>query len=221
MIFSASEIEKLKSCYPGAPAALRHDLINHPLFEIGRLTQLASALPLKSVEYNAGELPVSQDPAKTPMNGLSAEETVRRIAENNSWMVLKNIEQDAEYSDLLNSCLDETEAAVRSATGAMYKREGFIFVSSPGAVTPFHMDPEHNILMQLRGAKTFRAYPESADAIINDEQHEAFYGDGGHRNLPYRDEFEKYVQAFEMVPGDALKAKDWARIGALAGEAAR
>jgi hypothetical protein len=217
MTFNAPDVEEFKSCYPGKLATLRHDLIGHPLFEITRLTQLAGALPSQSVEYNAGDLPVSQDPAKTPMNGLSAEETVRRIAENNSWMVLKNIEQDAEYNEILNACLGEIEPTVRPATGVMYKREGFVFVSSPGAVTPFHMDPEHNILMQLRGTKTFRAYPDSADAIITDEQHEAFYGDRGHRNLPYREEFEKYAQAFEMTPGDALyvpvKTPHWVRVG--------
>ena len=28
-----------------------------------------------------------------------------------------------------------------------------IFVSSPGAVTPFHMDHEHNFILQIRGNK--------------------------------------------------------------------
>jgi len=31
----------------------------------------------------------------------------------------------------------------------MGRREGFIFVSSPGSVTPHHMDPEHNFLLQI------------------------------------------------------------------------
>ncbi|MEZ5892338.1 MAG: hypothetical protein R3C58_04235 [Parvularculaceae bacterium] len=33
------------------------------------------------------------------------------------------------------------------------------FRLSPGAVTPFHMDPEHNILLQIAGEKTFTIYP--------------------------------------------------------------
>ena len=31
----------------------------------------------------------------------------------------------------------------------MMKPQGFIFISSPDAVTPYHFDPEHNILLQL------------------------------------------------------------------------
>ncbi|WP_425410441.1 cupin-like domain-containing protein [Hyphococcus sp.] len=215
MLFTENSISKFKAHYPGAPVLLRHSLNDHPLFEIERLTKLAAVLPPHCVEYNAGDLPVSQDPAMTPMNGLSAEETVRRIAENNSWMVLKQIEQDGDYADLLNSCLGDIEPAARTATGQMHQREGFIFVSSPGAVTPFHMDPEHNILLQLRGRKAFRIYPNDAEEIVSHEQHEAFYKPGGHRNLSHKDEFERHARLVELGPGDALyvpvKSPHWVK----------
>lgn len=217
MTFEAKSVEDLKAAYPDAAATLRHKLCGHPLFEIERLTKLAALLPADRVEYNAGDLPVAQDPAKTPMNGLSAEETVRRIAENNSWLVLKNIERDPEYAALLENCFGAVEEVARLSTGPMYKREGFIFVSSPGAVTPFHMDPEHNILMQLRGEKTFRIYPNDADEIVSVEQHEAFYGASGHRNLSYREEFDRLARAVDLRPGDALyvpvKSPHWVRVG--------
>ena len=32
-------------------------------------------------------------------------------------------------------------------------REAFIFISSPNTVTPYHMDPEYNFLLQIRGTK--------------------------------------------------------------------
>ena len=57
------------------------------------------------------------------------------------------------------------EPLVRARTGTMYKREAFIFVSSPNAVTPFHMDPEHNILMQLRGTKTMTLFPAAFSSL--------------------------------------------------------
>lgn len=217
MIFERASIEGLTAAYPSAPASLRHRLSDDPLFEIERLTKLAAALPADRVEYNAGDLPVSQDPSKTPMNGLSAEETVRRIAENNSWMVLKNIERDPDYAALLEQCLGEIASVVEAATGAMHKREGFIFVSSPGAVTPFHMDPEHNILLQLSGRKIFRIYPNNSGEIVSDEQHEKFYGEDGHRNLPYSDTFERHAKAVKLAPGDALyvpvKSPHWVKVG--------
>ncbi len=217
MIFTKASLDEFAARYPAAPARLRHQLIDHPLLSIERLVELARLLPTASVEYNSGDLPIAQDPAKTPMNGLSAEETVRRIAENKSWIVLKNIEQDSFYSSLLDECLVEAAPVAMAATGEMYKREGFVFVSSPGSVTPFHMDPEHNILMQVRGSKTFNIFPPDSAEIVSDEGHEKFHQPGGHRNLPYKDDYSRLAQAVAMGPGDALyvpvKSPHWVKVG--------
>jgi hypothetical protein len=213
MIFNPNSLEEFAAAYPAKPAVLRHDLAGHKLFEMARLTALAKALPADRIEYNAGDLPIGQDPQATPMTALTAEETLRRIAEHRSWMVLKNIERDPDYAALLNACLDDIAPATR---GAMRRREGFIFISSPGAVTPFHMDPEHNILMQIRGSKTFRIFPAEG-ALVSDAQHEAFHRAGGHRNLPYREEFDAAATAYRLFPGDALhapvKAPHWVKVG--------
>jgi hypothetical protein len=72
------------------PFRVRHLLGDHPLFAPPRLLRLATTLPEDRVEYNSGELPVGVDPALTPRTGLSIEETVRRIEECKSWMVLKD-----------------------------------------------------------------------------------------------------------------------------------
>jgi hypothetical protein len=137
------------------------------------------------------------------MNGLSADETIRRIAECRSWMVMKNVERDADYAALMERCLADIRDAAAVATGPMHRKEAFIFLSSPGAVTPFHMDPEHNILMEVAGAKTMHIYPSKDYSIVTPEQHEAYH-ENGHRNLAYREEFESAAIAFELAPGDAV-----------------
>lgn len=217
MAFDRASLESFAANYPFSSASLRHSLADHPLFALDRLLALAQKLPERLIEYNAGDLPLTQDPDKTPMNGLSPEETIKRIAENKSWMVLKNIEQDDAYAALLEETLDELIAPVGAATGEMYKREGFIFISSPASVTPFHMDPEHNILMQIRGSKIFHLFSGPEGAIVSDQQQEAFYHKDGHRNLPYRDEFKAHDQAVPLGSGDALyvpvKAPHWVEVG--------
>ena len=85
----------------------------------------------------------------------------------------------------------------------MCEREGHVFVSSPGAVTPFHLDHEHNFLLQVRGRKTIRQWDRDDRSILSDEDLERFY-DGAHRNLPYRDEFGAKARTFELTPGDGL-----------------
>ncbi len=202
--------------YPQAPARLAHRLTGDPRFTLEALVALAARLPSASIEYNAGDLPVGQDPALTPANGLSPEETIRRIETCRSWMVLKNVEADAAYAAAMEDALAEIAPAAREETGPMAKKIAFIFISSPGAVTPFHMDPEHNILMQLHGAKTMTVYPATA-GIVSDAQHEAYHAGAAHRNLTHRPEFDAFAEVYALQPGDALyvpvKAPHWVANG--------
>ena len=185
------------------PFAIRHRLADHPLFEVSRLLELAKALPKDRVEYNAGDLPVSIDPAKTPLNGLTPEETIRRIAECRSWLVLKNVERDPAYGDLLDACLAEVVRLGHPLARRIDLREAFIFVSSPGAVTPFHIDPELNFLLQIRGQKTIHVFPREDRSLVDEEVLERFYC-GAHRNLAFRDEFQQKAETFVLQSGDGV-----------------
>jgi hypothetical protein len=147
---------------------------------------------------------------------LSAEETIRRIGECNSWLVLKNVEHDPVYRELLYRCLDQVEGMGHPDARRIVQREGFIFVSSPGATTPYHIDPEWNFLLQVRGSKHINVFPTDDREILTEESLERFYS-GAHRNLPFRDEFQSRAEPFELRPGDGVHvpvtAPHWVRNG--------
>ena len=198
--FNQQEFEKN---FPHSPFTIEHSLASNPLFSFERLIALSQTLPEDCVEYNAGDLPVSQDPSTTPRTGLTVEETIRRIQECKSWLVLKYIERDKEYKQLLDACLDETMPYVKPALGETFKREGFIFISSPGSVTPYHSDPEHNFLLQVRGNKAVHLFDANDRNILSEEELENFHN-GGHRNLEFREEYQQKAVSFNLEPGEAL-----------------
>ena len=189
--------------FGAAPFLVGHRLASHPLFSLPRLVELSTRLPASRVEYNAGEVPVGLDPARTPRNGLSPEETVRRIEECRSWLVLKSVEQDPAYRALLDECLTEVRAASPRLTAGMCDPHAFIFVSSPAAVTPYHMDPEENFLLQIRGTKTLSVFDPADRSIVSEPEIESFFS-GAHRNLAYRDDYQRKAQLFDLKPGLAL-----------------
>jgi Cupin-like domain len=215
-VFPQSAMTAFSQLYPETPGLFGHDLIGHPLLEIGALVELGERLNPAHVEYNRAALPIGVDPAAVQSNGLSIADTIRSIEENGSWMVLKWIENDPAYKALLEETLGELRALIEPITGRMMTLEGFIFVSSPEAVTPYHMDPEHNILLQVRGSKTFSVFPQNDHDILSDVEHERYHM-GGHRNLPWRDDFALKAKPFQMVPGDAIhvpvKAPHWIKVG--------
>lgn len=214
--FPAAACAALEACYPETPAALTHGLQAHPLLQLEALVGLANALPNDSVEYNPALIPIGIDPADTPKPVLSVEDTIRSIEDNGSWMVLKRIEQVPAYGALLNEALGELLPIVQPRTGAMLGQEGFIFISSPGAVTPFHFDPEHNILLQIRGSKIMHVFAKDDPAIVDPKAHEDFHMGMHHRNLAWRDEFAERCTAFPLNPGDAVhmpvKAPHWVKV---------
>ncbi|HEY4343590.1 MAG TPA: cupin-like domain-containing protein [Parvibaculum sp.] len=180
---------------------LKHQLGDHPLFKLDRLARLAATLPAEQVEFN-GPVQPNQDPKLTPQNGLSAEETVRRIEDCQSWMVIKNCETDPEYKALLDACLDQVAVQTGGVMGGAKKRQAFIFVTSPNNVTPLHMDPEYNFLLQVRGTKRMSLFNHQNRDIVTEEQLELY--PGKHRNLPYREEFEKVGTQQNLESGDSI-----------------
>ncbi|MGC1269886.1 MAG: cupin-like domain-containing protein [Croceibacterium sp.] len=188
--------------YPEGPHKLRHNLRDHSLLTLESLATLGESLPQRSVEYNRGDLPIGLE-ERPGATGLTIGETIRRIETSNSWSVLKNIEQNPAYADLLAQLLSEIRPEIEARTGRMMKTQGFIFVTSPDAITPYHFDPEHNILLQLRGSKEMTIFPAGDARFAPDEVHETYHTGGG-RELKWNDHFAPHGLTLRITPGEAL-----------------
>jgi hypothetical protein len=188
------------------PFLFRHSLSDHPLFKLPRLAELAKTLPPGIVEYNAGKIPVSlPDWENTPYTGLSAEETVRRIDECGSWLVLKRAEYDRQCLRLLNACLDEIQPMSEPIEPGMCEREAAIFVTSPSSITPYHIDHEINFLLQMRGSKTIYVFSSSDREVLSEQDLEKhFSGAAIHRNLAFSERHQERARVFELKQGYGL-----------------
>ena len=207
---------QLRTDFDRRPFSMRHTLVNCELLSLPRLIMLAKELPTRSVEYNCADIPLNQDYLRTPKNGLTIEETMAAIESCASWMVLKNVEYSAPYRDLLARCLAQVDPITAPAFPGMCSQEAYIFVSSPNSVTPYHFDPEHNFLLQIRGQKTVAVYDRTDRTIVTEQQLEAM-ASGAHRNLPFKEEFHAREQLFHLTPGNGVHiptlAPHWVKNG--------
>lgn len=191
--------QRLAGQGPRRPIRVRHDLSAGGVLSTERLAGLAGRLPAGSVEHNLGAVPSVLPGGQAPRAALSPGQIVRTLAANGCWMVLKNIEADPSYAALLDQCLDALEPALTPEEGPSVLREGFIFLSAPDSVTPTHIDPEHNVLLQVQGVKTMRIGRFGSD----DEwarQAERLHA-GEHRNL---DAAALDLVDFTLQPGDGV-----------------
>jgi hypothetical protein len=182
-----------------APFAVTHRLAGNPLLSVDAIADLAGRLPEDQIEHNRGDLHEVQDPDDVPRLDASPREIAQDIDSNGCWMVLKNIEDDPDYRELLHATLGEVEPLIAGREGGMGRREGFIFLSAPGSVTPSHIDPEHNLLLQIRGSKTMKVgrFPDARSAQLEVERFHAV----AERNLSWR---PQALLTFPLFPGDGV-----------------
>jgi hypothetical protein len=184
------------------PFTLKHSLADHPLFALTRLVELAKSMPRDRIEYNSGKVAVGARPEDVPRIDRPAEEVIHSIETANAWMVIKNVEEDPEYRALLEAFVGDANLAAGKQPGDFTDLEGFIFVSSAGATTPFHMDAEENILIQIRGGKFVRTFDNADRQLISEEAMEI--SPSKHRNQKYEPWYEDRATLHALKPGDAL-----------------
>lgn len=182
-----------------APFPVHHHLADHPLLTVDAIADLADRLPAASVEHNHGDLPDVATAADVVRLDASPGDIARGIDGNGCWMVLKNIEQETAYRRLLEDTLAEVEPLVPGSEGGMVRQEGFVFLSAPGSVTPSHVDPEHNLLLQVRGTKTMRI-GRFEDARVEQREIERFHA-AADRHMSSR--VEDAVD-FSLAAGDGV-----------------
>ncbi len=191
--------------FPNAPFATRHALAGHPLLTLEALAGLARTLPRDHVEYSAGDLAPNQRPEDVRMIDMAPADVVGRIETANAWMVLKRVEAEPAYRALLEDALLSV-ARQRGfdslETAGFHDIQGFIFVSSANAVTPFHFDAEENFFVQIRGDKFFHIFNNDDRALVSEEDLEI--SPAKHRNIAYDPAFETRGEVFAMQAGDGM-----------------
>ncbi|MDJ1157387.1 cupin-like domain-containing protein [Chelatococcus sp. SYSU_G07232] len=203
-IISASQ-DDLARRFPREPFATRHGLAGHPLFTLEALARLAQKLPRDRVEYNAGDLEPGVRPEDIRMLDMAPEDVVRRLESCNAWMVLKRVEVEPAYRALLEEALAGVARRLghdSPAAAGFHDIQGFVFVASANATTPFHFDPEENFFVQIHGPKSFHIFDNRDGSILPDEELEM--SPARHRTIPYDPKMEERAEVFRMGPGDGL-----------------
>ena len=195
-----------KDNFDRVPFLLTHSLCNHPLFELPRLLRLAQLVKRDSnnVVYDAGEVRVEDKWNQRPPKRYTLEEAMERIDCTGAWVILKHAEQDAEYRVLMEEIMSDIEGMsgrdLRRETRAL---EAQIMLTSPGRVTPYHLDNECNVLLQIQGEKDIYIFDQRDREILTERELEHFWI-GDWNAGEYKMRCQDRARAFRLAPGKAV-----------------
>jgi hypothetical protein len=207
--------------------ALRHNFHEHPLMQLPRLAKLAEVLhPTKQCRFIT---PGATETSKffhtdKPSGGESITEVFRRIEEPGSWVAMYEVQTDPEYNGFLQEVMASVRSLVTPEQPEIFKVAGFIFISAPPSVTPFHIDRENNFWLQMKGQKVMNVWDHTDRDVVSDTNVEEFILTGGLGKVRLAEEHRSRGREFRTAPGDGVYFpstsphmtrcdKDWVRPG--------
>ena len=201
--------------WPAEPASfstrrmspLRHNINEHPLFQLSALQALAHELmPAGQCRFQRPGATQGSAFVHEPKHpqGLSIDEVIARMEEPGSWLALYNVQTDARYRAALERIVDDLRPMVEREQPGIFLVTGFIFISAPPSVTPFHIDRENNFWLQLHGHKIMNVWDHRDRRIVPAEAVEDFIVTHSLRKVRYREEFRAQSHEFHARPGDGV-----------------
>lgn len=176
--------------------AIRHRLVDHPLFTLDAIAELADRLPRDSVRRERGNLPLVNRDGYVDVGEGPPSATIRDVERNGFRISLRDIQQDRDYARLIDECLDEADEVLQDREGGMRRRTGYLFITAPASNTPMHFDPEHSFLLQVRGLKHVSVAAFEDDTIRQRELDH--YYDGEECDFAA---MEEVAEHFRLEPG--------------------
>jgi hypothetical protein len=195
------------------PFKIAHNLAEHPLLRLPRLLELARSLG-HPILYFRGDHAINQvDEGSAGKRtfidrnlarpDLSAVETLAQIESCRAWMQLRDVGADPEYAALLECIIDELRGPVEPVSPGLSAPRADIFVSSPGSTTPFHLDEEHNFLLQIRGSKKLSIADGFNPAVLDPARLRAYFQGSGEL-APYSGQLEQHSVHIDLGPGEGV-----------------
>jgi len=187
---------------------ITHSLTDHPLLRIEALAELGQRLESrKQVRTHNTDATAGTAFANAPdlhPNTRPAEETLSQIAQAKAWMSLLFVHTDEIYHQLVEDIFTGLNAVVERRDPGMSHRGAWIFVSSPKAVTPYHIDHVHTFILQILGRKKYYTWDPFDRVVVPEKVLEDFHGHYSRDRVTWDESFRARATPYDLEPGKGV-----------------
>jgi hypothetical protein len=188
------------------PFLFHHFLDQHPAFELDAL--LTAAERLSASKHNKSHYE-SGEPDRNAWFGARPEGTtlvqaLASIQSGKTWVILKRIHEDAVYAQVLAQIIPElSKVSGVEIAKVYYDPTMTIFVTSPGRITPYHMDGETNFLAQIHGQKLVYIYDGNDQSVLSQQEMEQYWT-GNLPKINYPESLPQGHWQYTLAPGNGV-----------------
>lgn len=186
----------------------KHTLTDHPLLQTEQLVELGKRCRGTKRWYafssNVTAGTDFDDAAALFPTSKSAVDSLRDIGAAKAWVLLRHIQADPLYRDLVDAVINPIKPQIERKDPGLYYRAGWIFSASPNTATPFHIDRSHVLLMQVRGTKTVYVWDPDDTAVCSERARDCFHLRHDLSRTQWHDEFRQRAHVFELAPGTGV-----------------
>jgi hypothetical protein len=194
--------------------SFQHSLGNFPALSIPNIQKLTRRL-LEEKRYDqvyCRALDGSKSDTISPDAVLS---TLQSFDTAGAWLRLTRVDEiNQEFREICETFYSELSTLLnQDIKSQVMKTFVTLFISSPGAVTPYHIDHTWNFLLQIGGHKTVHLYDQTDPRVLRQQDTEAWYWN--RFSLVKNDEVPGI--AYQLNPGDGVhhpvNAPHWVQNG--------
>ena len=185
---------------------IRHNYHQHPLLQLPRLAELAKSLmATKQCRFITPGITASSvfHHDDVSHDGRTIDDVFRHIEEKDSWVALYNIQTDPAYRQFLWDVMKSASHLVDHQE-KIFDVRGFVFISAPPSVTPFHIDRENNFWMNIRGRKTISLWDREDRDVVSARDVENFIIYRSLDDVKLKDDMRTRSHDFDCGPGDGV-----------------
>lgn len=199
-----------------------HFLAKNELFQLPRLRTLAKRMLAEHgpnrVDCLVGDKGTGANWSDWKSNAAELDFCFDHMPEPaQSYVVIKQIQRDAEYGTFFNRVMGEfRETLIPELAEQMTWGSAYLFLAAPGFSTPYHIDHETGVLLQIHGSKALSLYYGTEPSLPTQHEREHYYM-GNLDAAAYRADMLDQAITYNMSPGTGVhlpvNAPHWVKNG--------
>jgi hypothetical protein len=199
---AASDKSAYREKFQAEPFCFHHHLSEQERFSLESIRALARRLPRKY--HFSGAIALAKGWSQPDAKQRTFEDTLDHLEESQGWIILKKLQADPEYANLVPQCLSEVEQLADQRLEPLIESSAMsLILTSPHQVTPYHIDADCNFLFQIQGCKTFYVFNGLDRSVLPEQEEERFWS-GDQNAAQYREENQAKAWTFALEPGNGV-----------------